>query len=83
MAGIADFPLFVMNFDHLLNDDIYFLLVFSLLDFTIYSHIFSARAALSADDVSMPAKNKLSCTLCSMFSSGIKNEKTEQVAFNI
>lgn len=77
LVGIVDFFLFVMNFDYLLNDDIYFLFVFLFLDFIIYLYIFFVRVVLFVDDVLMFVKNKLLCIFCLMFSFGIKNEKIE------
>ena len=57
---MAGFPLLPMNFAHLLKEDNYFLLVFSLLDFKMYSLIFAANSALSNEVMSTPAAAKVS-----------------------
>ena len=59
-AGMAGFPLLPMNFAHLLKEDKYFLLVFSLLDFKMYSPNIDANSELSNEVMSTPAAAKAS-----------------------
>ena len=72
-AGRAVFPLLAMNLAHLVKDERYFLLVFTLLDLRMYSLILAAKIALTDESRSMPDASTMSCTFFSTSKSEIKN----------